>query len=357
MPTTRVLTVDPAAPRHEDVARAAECLQRGGLVAFPTETVYGLGVHALDRAALLRLFAAKGRPATDPLIVHVGSLEDARPLVEAMPSAARILADRFWPGPLTIVMRRSSRVPDEVTAGLETVAVRVPAHPVARAIIDAAGLPVAAPSANLFSRPSPTRAEHVLADLQDRIDLLIDGGATEVGVESTVLDLSTDVPTILRPGAVTLEMIRVYLPRVERHAAADATAGVAAVSPGLLSRHYAPVTPLTVYRGAVANQRTALLDAARRHLSAGGRLVVLALREDAAGIRAALGNPPALLVIDVGSRAEPATVASRLYAAIREADAAGAGAILVCDNVAREGIPADAIRDRLRRAAAVIEEV
>ena len=179
---TDVIRVDPAMPDPAALATAAECLRRGGLVAFPTETVYGLGVHALDRAAVRRLFEAKGRPANDPLIVHVDAVERMETLVAYVPETARQLAARFWPGPLTLVLPRSGRVPDEVTAGLNTVAVRVPAHPVARALLTAAGVPVAAPSANLFSRPSPTRASHVLDDLAGRIDLVIDGGPTQVGV-------------------------------------------------------------------------------------------------------------------------------------------------------------------------------
>src|SRR5689334_3766286 len=204
---TQVIRVDPEVPDPAALAIAAACLRRGGLVAFPTETVYGLGVHALDRAAVRRLFEAKGRPANDPLIVHVDHIDRMQPLVNDIPAAARALAARFWPGPLTIVLRRSERVPDEVTAGLATVAIRVPAHPVARALLIAAGVPIAAPSANRFSRPSPTRAAHVMDDLAGRIDLVVDGGATQVGVESTVLDLSGDLPTVLRPGAVSIDML------------------------------------------------------------------------------------------------------------------------------------------------------
>src|SRR5436190_4276722 len=190
---TQLLRVDPANPDTRVIERAAECLREGGLVAFPTETVYGLGAHALDRQAIQKLFAAKQRPANDPLIIHVAALDDIPPLVADIPSAARDLAARFWPGPLTIVLPRSSRVPEEVTAGLATVAIRVPSHPVARALLESARLPIAAPSANLFSRPSPTRAAHVLADLNGRIDIILDGGSTSVGLESTVVDLSTAV--------------------------------------------------------------------------------------------------------------------------------------------------------------------
>ena len=245
---TDVIRVDPAHPDASALARAADCLRGGGLVAFPTETVYGLGVHALDRAAVRRLFEAKGRPANDPLIVHVDAVERVHALVSAMPDSVAALSARFWPGPLTLVLPRSPRVPDEVTARLDTVGVRVPAHPVARALLRAAGIPVAAPSANLFSRPSPTRASHVLDDLGGRIDLVVDGGATEVGLESTVLDLTRDVPTILRPGAVSREMLRPILPRVEQRSAA-ASSSDAMRSPGMLERHYSPRARLTVYDG------------------------------------------------------------------------------------------------------------
>src|SRR5688572_27209076 len=211
---TEVLPLDPRHPAPEGIARAAAVLRRGGLVAFPTETVYGLGAHALDAAAVRRIFEAKGRPAEDPLIVHVHDIDALSALTDDRPDTVEALASRFWPGPLTMVLRRSRVVPPEVTAGLGTVAVRIPAHPIAFALISTAAIPVAAPSANLFSRPSPTRAGHVFEDLDGRIDLVIDGGSTTVGVESTVIDLTAPIPTILRPGAVTVEMIREVLPGV-----------------------------------------------------------------------------------------------------------------------------------------------
>ena len=338
---TEVLTIDPLRPNPEHIARAAEVLRRGGLVAFPTETVYGLGAHALDRAAVRRIFEAKGRPSNDPLIVHVTTFAQVDPLVTGIPDAVHRLAARFWPGPLTLVLERSPLVPDEVTAGLDTVAIRMPAHPIARALIDAAAIPVAAPSANLFSRPSPTRADHVLEDLRDRIDVLIDGGPTTVGVESTVLDLSGDVPTVLRPGAVTLEMLREVLPRVETRRAQPADHETMR-SPGMLSKHYAPRAPLTLYEGAAS----AVVDriAADSHAAiARGRFIgVLAADED-----------PMFegRVVRIGSEHDLATVASRLYAALRELDAAGVEAILVRGFPAESGLGV-AIQDRLRRAAA-----
>jgi len=345
---TDVIRVDPVHPDAAALARAANCLRRGGLVAFPTETVYGLGVHALDRAAVQRLFVAKGRPANDPLIVHVESLVQVHDLVLNVPDAARDLAARFWPGPLTLVLPRSPRVPDEVTAGLSTVAVRVPAHPVARALLAAAGIPVAAPSANLFSRPSPTRASHVLDDLDGRIDLVVDGGATEVGVESTVLDLSGVVPTILRPGAVSLDTLRAILPRVEPRSPGEPVRG-AMPSPGMLERHYSPRAPLTVFDGASADAVARLVREACASIAQGRRVGIMAADEDRAALAEVERLGAGAIVSYLGSEHDLATVASRLYAAMRELDASGVERILV------RGFPGDdglgvAIRDRLRRA-------
>jgi L-threonylcarbamoyladenylate synthase len=332
----------------ESIARAARCLRDGGLVAFPTETVYGLGAHALDADAVRRLFAAKERPAHDPLIVHVLDFDRLADLLredlETGPgSRARRLAARFWPGPLTLVLPRSPRVPDEVTGGLDTVAVRVPAHPVARALLEAAGIPIAAPSANLFSRPSPTRAEHVLHDLAGRIDMIIDGGPTTVGVESTVLDLTGRDPMILRPGAVTIEMLRECLPNV-RQASSAALDSASPRSPGLLTKHYAPRAPLTLYEGPRAPERLAgvIGEATVR----GQEVGVLTPREHlerftAFGVR----------VADLGPSTDPEAMAARLYAALRELDASGVDAIFALAPDVTEGLGA-ALRDRLRRAAA-----
>ena len=355
---TEVLAVDPSSPEADRIARAAGVLQRGGLVAFPTETVYGLGVHALDRAAVRRLFAAKGRPSTDPLIVHVASLDHARDLVATLPPTATRLAARFWPGSLTLVLRRTAAVPDEVTAGLDTVAVRVPAHPVARALLEHAALPIAAPSANLFSRPSPTTAAHVLADLDGRIDLIVDGGPSQVGVESTVLDISGDVPTVLRPGAVTLEMLRDLLPGVRLRSQADphqsAADGSAMRSPGLLTTHYAPRTALTLFQGDIAHTQAALASSARELTQRGSRVVVLAFAEIVPALRLDLaGLPLSPAIVEAGALGDMPSVANRLYAALREADGMGADVLLMCD-VPGDGGLADAIRDRLQRAAAEI---
>jgi L-threonylcarbamoyladenylate synthase len=322
---TTVLRLTPDRPEPDAVAAASARLRDGGLVAFPTETVYGLGVSALDAAAVRRLFAAKGRPADDPLIVHVADVSGLAPLVAERPPIVDALAARFWPGPLTIVLRRSPLVPNEVTAGLDTVAVRVPAHPVAQALLAAAGIPVAAPSANLFSRPSPTRAAHVLEDLDGRIDMVLDGGPTQVGVESTVLDLSGAVPVVLRPGAVTLDMLRPLLPDVRLRDAA-ATAGPQR-SPGLLSKHYSPRAPLTLYEGPSEEVLQRIrLDV--QSAEAAGRRVGLLMPDDDAAVTAA-----------------------RLYATLRALDASGVDEIFARLPATRDGL-AEAVADRLRRAAA-----
>jgi len=346
---TDIIRVAPENPDPTAVARAAECLRHGGLVAFPTETVYGLGVNALDRAAVQRLFAAKQRPLTDPLIIHVGSFESIAPLVSRVPRNARSLARRFWPGPLTLIFPRSARVPDEVTAGLPSVALRVPAHPVARALIEAAAVPVAAPSANLFSRPSPTQASHVIDDLDGRIDLVVDGGPTTVGVESTVLDLTSDTPTVLRPGAVTIEMLRKVVKRVRVLADLQThSAGPSMPSPGMLEKHYSPRAAMTLYEGGTDAVLRSLVEAADAALAEGKSVGIIAADEDRASF-AALESRDRLFLRVIGSEGAPDVVASNLYATLRELDSAGADVILV------RGFPDHglwaAVQDRLRRAA------
>jgi L-threonylcarbamoyladenylate synthase len=354
-PVTEVVRVDPAMPSQTDIARAADCLRRGGLVAFPTETVYGLGVHAMDPAAVRRLFDAKGRPANDPLIVHVSSFAQVAPLVAELPHDAERLASRFWPGALTLILRRAPSVPHAVTASLETVAVRVPAHPVAHALLLAASVPIAAPSANLFSRPSPTLAAHVLDDLDGRIDMILDGGPTSVGVESTVLDVTVDPPVVLRPGAISIEMLRTVVPAAEFAAGfTPASDHEAMSSPGLLSKHYAPRAPLTIYQGASVAVGLALRKAAISAAARGQRVGVLVSTEDA-GLLSDLdivGGPPVVLGT-LASEDNAEATAARLYATLRELDAARVDVILARDIVNAHGLWR-AVRDRLHRAAARI---
>jgi L-threonylcarbamoyladenylate synthase len=342
---TDLLALDPHHPDPRGIERAAAVLKRGGLVAFPTETVYGLGAHALDPVAVRKVFTAKGRPAEDPLIVHVHDVTAIAQLTTGRLHGADALAARFWPGPLTMIMRRSPMVPAEVTAGLDTVAIRIPAHPIALALLSAAALPVAAPSANLFSRPSPTRAAHVLEDLDGRIDLVIDGGSAIVGVESTVIDLTASVPTIVRPGAVTLEMIRAVLPEVTVMEAAVRQAGVGMTSPGLLSRHYSPRAEMMLYEGPTGRVLERM-SADARSLSAGGRRVgILAADEDSFG-----PEHGRFRIERFGSEQHHAALATHLYSAVRRLDAEGVDVILARIFVDGSGLMT-AINDRLRRAA------
>ena len=342
---TEIITLDARAPDAAALARAADVLRRGGLVAFPTETVYGLGAHALDPVAVARVFAAKGRPSQDPLIVHVHDVVGLPELVADIPATVDALASRFWPGPLTMVLRRSEAVPPTVTAGLDTVAIRVPAHAIAHALISAAGIPVAAPSANLFSRPSPTHAAHVLQDLDGRIDMLIDGGPTTVGVESTVIDLTGSVPEILRPGAITLEMIRSVLPDARARAVSsrEATAGMR--SPGLLSKHYSPRAEMTLYEGPGKKAIERMLADAAVASARGQRVGILAADEDG------LAGSDTLRIVRLGRERDHATLAANLYSALRALDAEQVDLIFARTFADESGLGA-AIHDRLRRASA-----
>lgn len=340
---TRILPVDPLAPQPDAIADAARCLRDGGLVAFPTETVYGLGAHALDAAAAARIFTAKGRPASDPLIVHLASAADLPRVAATVPEVAHRLAQAFWPGPLTLVLPKNDAVPGAVTAGGATVAVRVPDHPVALALLRTAAVPVAAPSANLFSRPSPTTATHVLADLDGRIDLVIDGGPCRVGVESTVLDLTTVPPRILRPGAVTEADLRPYLPDLAVGPRPSSSGPLA--SPGLLDTHYAPVAPLTLIRGSAQAAREWMTREAHAAAVRGSRVGMLVWDEDADALRR-----EGAVVETLGPAGHLEAAAARLYAGLRALDATGVTAILA------PAIPGDdalgaALADRLRRAA------
>ncbi|MBN1872917.1 MAG: threonylcarbamoyl-AMP synthase [Anaerolineae bacterium] len=351
MQQTLVLHVNPEQPEAAPIARAAAVLRAGGLVAFPTETVYGLGANALDDNAVRAIFRAKDRPAYDPLIVHLADAASLPSVVRVVPDAVRLLAVHFWPGPLTLVLPRNAAVPPSVTAAGDTVAVRIPSHPVALALIRAAGVPVAAPSANRFGRISPTCVEHVLADLQGRVDIILDGGPTPVGVESTVLSLVSSIPAILRPGGVSREALAAVLGEVDVHQLAITPEPESMqISPGTSSSHYAPRARLILYRG----QKPALLQAMRaeadRLQSEGERVGVLAADEDA-GYFAALRERQTSPVCfqPVGSEQCLTDVARRLYGALHALDQAGVTVILARD-FGNAGLGL-AVRDRLTRAA------
>lgn len=324
----------------QSIARAAELIKIGQLVGFPTETVYGLGADALNARAVLDIFAAKGRPADNPLIVHIAAWEEMLPLCQVN-EKARKLADAFWPGPLTMILPKKDIVPPEVTAGLDSVAIRMPSHPVARALITQSGCPIAAPSGNRSGRPSPTLAAHMLEDMAGRIPLILDGGPCDVGVESTVVSLTGEVATVLRPGGVTPEMIAAVLGEAQ---VADSVMrplkeGEAAPSPGMKHKHYAPRARMTLYTGgaeAVAARVIQEYDA----LPAGERGLILA----ASGHLPLYGSRNAA---DLG--ADEWAAAHSIFALLRQADADG------ITRVFSEGWPENgvglAVMNRMARAA------
>ena len=348
---TRVISIDADAPQRDRIADAAQVLRRGGLVAFPTETVYGLGANALDPIAVGRIFAAKGRPATDPVIVHLAAADDMRLVASHVPALAWELAARFWPGPLTLILEKRATVSDSITAGLATVAVRVPSHPVARALIEAAGVPIAAPSANRFSRPSPTHAAHVTADLGDAVDVVVDGGATSIGVESTILDLTVSPPLIRRPGGVSREQIAVVVPDV-RSVAEVVAESHPQVAPGQLLRHYAPRATTTLYLGSLDRVVARVAHDIRAATSSGTRVGVLAPEEDliALGPRlAAVAAAGRVVTMRCGSRRDRDQAARDLFSVLRALDAEKVDSIFAIAP-AGDGIDV-AIADRLTRAS------
>jgi L-threonylcarbamoyladenylate synthase len=340
MSQTLILAVSPTGEPESAIARAAALLREGKLVAFPTETVYGLGADATNPTAVAAIFAAKERPASDPLIVHIADLGQLSSVVAETPPLALKLAGRFWPGPLTLVLPRASTIPLNVTAGGPTVGVRMPASLVALKLLRAAGVPVAAPSANRFMRTSPTTAAHVRADLDGRVDCVLDGGPCAVGVESTVLDLTTIPPRILRPGAVTLEALRDVAPEIEGPARIDV--GAVARAPGQMERHYAPRTPLVVFAGQGERALAAIRAEAEAAIAGGKR--VGALLPDS--------EVEALSGLDVKIEplgADLATISRNLYAALRALDSAGLD-LLLTHTFDNSGLGL-ALNDRLRRAA------
>lgn len=348
---TRVLAVDRDQPDPAAIEEGASAIREGRLVAFPTETVYGLGANALDPAAVARIFEAKERPANDPLIVHIAHIGQLAQVALRVPPAARKLGLAFWAGPLTLILPKTASIPDIVTAGLPNVAVRVPAHRVARALMEMAGVPVAAPSANLFSRPSPTTAEHVIADLGGRIDLVLDGGPTDIGLESTIVDFSVDPPVLRRPGGITLEQIRELVPEVEV-VASHAAAGQPQLAPGQLLRHYAPRAPLYFYEGEVSAVLTRIAADARAAVAAGERVGILAPAEDLlalAPLIAAQAGLGRIKTIPYGIRADSSMAAHELFAALRAFDDTEVTVILASP-IGAGGL-GTAIRDRLMRAA------
>ncbi len=339
---TRVLPVNPDAPEPERIGEAARILSNGGLVAFPTETVYGLGANALDAQAVDRIFVAKGRPASDPIIVHLHDLAQLPTVAVNIPDLAYELAHQFWPGPLTLVLQRHSNVPANVSAGMSTVAVRMPSHPVAVALLRAANLPVAAPSANRFARPSATTAAHVLEDLDGRIECILDGGAAVIGVESTILNLTKDQPVMLRPGGITLETLRRIIPDlqvVSKHLHEDEQ-GIEA--PGMLYKHYSPRAELLLFNGDQDAFISAMRTYALEQIGQGKRVGLLLPADELVSV----ADLPVEMV-NLGST--ESEVSHNLFSAMRSLDQASVDVILV-HTFGQLGLGL-ALWDRLLRAA------
>lgn len=325
------------------IEKAGEILRTGGLVAFPTETVYGLGADAMNEQAAKKIYAAKGRPSDNPLIVHVADMESLSRITECIPDEARRIADAFWPGPLTMIFRKSEEVPLGTTGGLDTVAVRMPDHKIAREIIKAGGGYIAAPSANTSGCPSPTSARHVEEDLAGRIDMIVDGGDVDIGVESTILDMTVTPPMILRPGAVTREMLEDLIGEVDvDKTLLEPDSEKAPKAPGMKYRHYAPKAELTVIEGEIGLVVEEINRLAEEKAAAGYKVGIIGTEESVGRYRT--GD-----IKCIGTRADESTIASHLYGILREFDHDGAEYIY-SEAFAADGI-GSAVMNRLLKAA------
>ncbi len=332
-------------PSHDAMMYASELLHRGSLVAFPTETVYGLGANALEESAVRSIFAAKGRPADNPLIVHIADRCQLSDFCLRIPPKAEVLMDNFWPGPLTLLFERTDVIPDVVTAGLPTVAVRMPSHPIAAALLKECGLPVAAPSANSSGKPSPTNAEHVWDDMQGKIPLILDGGSCDIGVESTVVDLCHGDPVILRPGGITKDMLESVL-CTEIQIAGSVLRPLGkdekALSPGMRYRHYAPSGNITLVEGSEEHVLQMLRQLYTDSVSQGKKSCVLCFTEHVSLLSDCVPH-------DLGSGKNPEEIARKLFKTLRNLDAEGMEMIF-SEVIPPEGVGL-AVMNRLGRAA------
>ena len=313
---TKVVKIDKEQIDDEKLMEAAEILRAGGLVAFPTETVYGLGANALNEEAAKKIYAAKGRPSDNPLIAHISKPEELAPLVKEVPEAGKKLMEAYWPGPLTMIFPKSDIVPYGTTGGLDTVAIRMPSDPIANRMIALAGIPIAAPSANTSGRPSPTTAEHVYQDMNGKIEMILDGGAVGIGVESTIVDVSGPVPMLLRPGAITIEMLRETLDQVDIDPVilGPVSGDIKPKAPGMKYRHYAPKADMTLVEGDM-DKVVAYINEQTKKAEAEGKKVGIICTEESQDMYQG-GN---LEVI--GSREHEETVAHNLFAVLRDFDA------------------------------------
>lgn len=301
------------------IQQAGQIIRNGGLVAFPTETVYGLGADALRAEASKKIYAAKGRPSDNPLIVHICCMEDMERIVKNVPPAARLLADAFWPGPLTMIMHKNGKVPYETTGGMDTVAIRMPSDPVALAFIKAGGGYIAAPSANTSGRPSPTLAGHVYEDMSGKIEMILDGGAVGIGIESTIIDLTEEIPTILRPGYITMEMAAKVIDDIvmdQGLMSASGAFGCKPKAPGMKYKHYAPKADMFLVEGASGQVIAKINELAKQGIASGRKVGILATEET-------IGSYGHGVVLSIGARQEEETIAHNLYRILREFDESG----------------------------------
>lgn len=344
MNTKLVKIKDSEQIEDRELMEAARIIREGGLVAFPTETVYGLGANALDEEAAKKIYAAKGRPSDNPLIAHISCMEELEPLVSRIPEAGRRLAEAYWPGPLTMVFPKSGRVPYGTTGGLDTVAVRMPSDPVANRLIALAGVPIAAPSANTSGRPSPTTAQHVWQDMNGKIEMILDGGPVGIGVESTIVDVSGSVPTLLRPGAVTMEMLRETAGEVEIDPAIQGPPreDLRPKAPGMKYRHYAPHADLLLVEGDLDDVIGRINFLAKEKLGQKYRVGVICTDETWGRYR--YGE-----IRSVGKRSREETIAHNLFSVLREFDDLEVDYIY-SESFSREHL-GEAIMNRLTKAA------
>lgn len=341
---TRIIKINPVFPEESKIKEAAEVIKRGGLVAFPTETVYGLGANCYNESAVLKIFIVKGRPPDNPLIVHISNFEMLKEVSEEISELVYKVAKVAWPGPITVVIKKSKKVPYSVTGGLETVAVRMPAHPVALKLIEESGVPIAAPSANLSGKPSPTNATHVITDLFNKVDIIIDSGETFFGVESTIIDATRETPILLRPGPFTVEElqekigIRVEVPKVAR----GISEAEKALAPGMKYRHYAPKAKMVLVAGKDLEEIV-------------GKVVAISKKERVKSVVLATDETmeyyaqEKIDAISLGTRKNLYSVAKNLYSKLRECDEKEVE-LIICESFEERGIGL-AIMNRLRKAS------
>lgn len=349
---TILQTISKTNPTKKELQKAADILQNGGLVAFPTETVYGLGGDGLREDAAKKIYEAKGRPSDNPLIIHIADIESLSRLTASISDKARILAEKFWPGPLTMIFPKSPEVPYGTTGGLDTVAVRMPAHPAALALIRESGVLIAAPSANTSGRPSPTKASHVKEDLDGKIDMILDGGTVGIGIESTIVDMTQDPPMILRPGYITKSMLEAAIGPVviDKAILSKADPSLKPKAPGMKYKHYAPKGDLTIYDGPVKTVAAYITARAKRELACGSSVGIIATEESLPLYKEAFSDScDALALKTIGSRKEEASIAHSLYSLLREFDAAGTQ--LIFSEAFSSDQLGQAIMNRLLKAA------